>query len=335
MRSALKIGIKVATFGALDAGDIEGTIADEVETVFDKHIGELITKHDVVKSDMVAFKEALESLPTLFSPDVQSGEQVKPIVVIIDELDRCRPSYALQLLERMKHFFSVPKVHFVLGVNLDQLANSVVATYGPGIDGRLYLQKFIQLSIQLHDRFEHDEITTSSKFLAHLIVQSDLKGKNLEFVTECKEELQKISNHANFDLRTLEQIYGHIIRVAATVPENHFRNAQIIVGLSILKVKYPKLFLKAKDKSLEYSEVLTAFALLDSNDPKYNSRGSGYEMRLSDQSWFENWWRYVSDKDCSESFIEQMRKTVRHNFRTRFDFLQVCANNQIDKFSSA
>ncbi len=121
MRSALKIGIKVATFGALDAGDIEGTIADEVETVFDKHIGELITKHDVVKSDMVAFKEALESLPKLFSPDFQSDEQVKPIVVIIDELDRCRPSYALQLLERMKHFFSVPKVHFVLGVNLDQL----------------------------------------------------------------------------------------------------------------------------------------------------------------------------------------------------------------------
>ncbi len=333
LRSVLRIGVKAATLGAIDASEIEGTIADEVETAFDKHVGELITKQDVVKSDMTAFKEALENLPHLFSPDIQGDDKIKPIVIIIDELDRCRPTYALQLLERMKHFFSVPKIHFVLGANLPQLANSVIATYGAGIDGPLYLQKFIQLSIQLHDRFEHDAVTVASKFLTHLLNQSKLSGKNLEFVGGCNTELGKISNQKNFSLRTLEQIYGHIIRVAASVPETHFRNPPIITGLCILKVTEPQLFFEAKSKQLEFTKVLKPFGLLDSSNSTYNTEGNGYGSRLSEQRWFEQWWRYASEKNCSESILKSVSDAIyMYSFRDRFDLLNFCANEQIDKF---
>jgi KAP family P-loop domain len=334
LRSALRIGVKAATLGALDAGDIEGAIADEVETAFDKQVGELITKQDVVKSDMVAFKEALENLPKLFSPNIQVNEAIKPIVIIIDELDRCRPSYALQLLERMKHFFSVPRVHFVLGANLAQLANSVVATYGTGIDGQLYLQKFIHLCVQLPDLFEYDQ-TVGSKFLAHVLKQSELNGKNLEFVGSCIDDLTKITNHTNFSLRTLEQIYGHIIRVAATAPETQFRNSALVTGLSVLKVTAPELFISAKRGSLQFAEVLVPFGMLDSSDAKYNSEGSGYERRLSDQMWFEGMWRFASDKTCPESTIEQF-KSLRwqYNLGDRMGLLKFVANEQVDRFIS-
>jgi hypothetical protein len=334
MRSGLKIGIKAVTLGVLDVGDIEGTIADEIETAFDKNIGELITKQDVAKSDMAAFKDALETLPKLFAPEDTLDANVKPIVIIIDELDRCRPSYALQLLERMKHFFSVPKVHFVFGVNLAQLANSVVATYGAGIDGQLYLQKFIQLSVQLHDQFEHSQLTTASKFLHHLIAQSELSGDQLVFVRGCVDELKRMSDYVPLSLRTLEQIYSHLLRATAIIPENQFRNEAILTGLSVLKVTEPQLFISAKRGSLEYPRVLKAFGLLDSQNPEYNSAGNIYEQRLSGQRWFESWWRYFSDRNCPAEIIEEYSRG-RYGFRQsdRLEHLAWCANEQIDKFT--
>lgn len=71
-------------------------------------------------STMQDFRKALEALT------IKSDSATK-IVFIIDELDRCRPDYALNLLEIIKHFFTVPNVHFVLGVNLRELENSVKA----------------------------------------------------------------------------------------------------------------------------------------------------------------------------------------------------------------
>lgn len=66
-----------------------------------------------------------------------------PIVIVIDELDRCRPSYAIKLLEEIKHLFDVPGLVFVFGLHGDQLAHSVRGAYGPTFDGFAYLKRFI------------------------------------------------------------------------------------------------------------------------------------------------------------------------------------------------
>ena len=49
----------------------------------------------------------------------------KPLVFIIDELDRCRPTFAIELLERIKHIFDIPNMVFVLGINREQLGRSI------------------------------------------------------------------------------------------------------------------------------------------------------------------------------------------------------------------
>lgn len=78
----------------------------------------------------------------------------EPLILVIDELDRCRPDYALSLLEVVKHFFAVKGVRFVLGVSLEALEHSVRQRYGAGVDAGLYLQKFVHLKVTLpsHDR---------------------------------------------------------------------------------------------------------------------------------------------------------------------------------------
>ena len=73
----------------------------------------------------------------------------KPLVLFIDELDRCRPSYAVELLESAKHLFSVDHIVFVLGVNRVQLAHSVKALYGTEFDAEEYLKRFVDLEYWL------------------------------------------------------------------------------------------------------------------------------------------------------------------------------------------
>lgn len=65
-----------------------------------------------------------------------------PITIIVDELDRCRPTYAIKVLEEIKHLFDVPGVAFLLGLHGKQLEHSVTAAYGHGFDGAAYLRRF-------------------------------------------------------------------------------------------------------------------------------------------------------------------------------------------------
>jgi hypothetical protein len=100
---------------------------------------------------MAAFRQALVDLT---EPDSE-GTPTQKLVIVVDELDRCRPDYALHLLEVIKHFFNVENVHFVLGVNLTELENSVRARYGAGVNAGLYLQKFVTVKMPLSVRDQH------------------------------------------------------------------------------------------------------------------------------------------------------------------------------------
>ena len=72
-----------------------------------------------------------------------------PVVVVIDELDRCRPLYAIELLEVAKHLFSVENIVFVLAINLRELGHSIKAVYGSDFDSHEYLERFIDITIPL------------------------------------------------------------------------------------------------------------------------------------------------------------------------------------------
>ncbi len=90
------------------------------------------------------FKEALRSTATLVH-----DKKNKPLIVVIDELDRCRPSYAIELLEVAKHLFSVDYIVFVLAVNHEELSHSVKVLYGGEFNAKGYLRRFFDLDFRL------------------------------------------------------------------------------------------------------------------------------------------------------------------------------------------
>ena len=70
------------------------------------------------------------------------------VVVVIDELDRCRPTFAVELLERVKHVLNVPGIVFVFGVNMVALRETVKAVYGD-IDAHQYLLRMFTRTLHM------------------------------------------------------------------------------------------------------------------------------------------------------------------------------------------
>jgi predicted KAP-like P-loop ATPase len=75
-------------------------------------------------------KKSIEDFKKSLSQFVAEESKGKQLIFIIDELDRCRPTYSVQLLEQIKHFFSIPNIIFVLSIDKIQLENAVCGVYG-------------------------------------------------------------------------------------------------------------------------------------------------------------------------------------------------------------
>jgi hypothetical protein len=102
-----------------------------------------------------------------------------PVVVIVDELDRCRPLYAVALLERIKHFLDIDSISFVLGVNLRQFAHTIEGCYGPKFDGPAYLERFFDRVIEL-----------PSEDVALLVTEELDRNYDAPTIPDAGEELQ-------------------------------------------------------------------------------------------------------------------------------------------------
>ncbi len=99
-----------------------------------------------------------------------AGEVVEktghPLVFIIDELDRCRPTFAIELLERVKHIFDVHNMVFVFGLNREELCKSLSSVYGD-ITTDVYLRRFFDFEFNLPE-------ADSAAFCKHLMETFEL-----------------------------------------------------------------------------------------------------------------------------------------------------------------
>ena len=141
MRISLPILIRLASFGYLAKDDVQEFVNGLPTDVVEK-IGIFESKKNVVNEFKSSLQTLIEGLPT--------ADDQLPLVVMIDELDRCRPSYAIELLEVTKHLFSVNGIVFVLAVNHSQLIESTKALYGNDFDANEYLKRFFDIDYRLH-----------------------------------------------------------------------------------------------------------------------------------------------------------------------------------------
>ena len=122
------------------------------ETVTDT--ANIIANHTIDVTVEALLKEQIEAeknLETLKSCMKELAAD-KPIILFIDELDRCRPDYAVDMLEVIKHVFDVENVKVVLVTNTKQLRAAINHRYGMEVDAQKYLDKFLKYSFALPDK---------------------------------------------------------------------------------------------------------------------------------------------------------------------------------------
>jgi hypothetical protein len=129
----------VATALGLEKASVDESgkeVGKEIAKALGVEFDELIRFRNA-KSAIEKFKKSLAGFI-----DELELEGRGPLFVFVDELDRCRPTYSLALLERIKHLFDVGGVVFVLATDTNQLQHAIAAVYGPAFDAKRYLGRF-------------------------------------------------------------------------------------------------------------------------------------------------------------------------------------------------
>ncbi|WP_067220329.1 KAP family P-loop NTPase fold protein [Marinomonas gallaica] len=166
LKSALPAIAKalIGIFLGKDAADSIGSIVEAItksgvelqKYESDLNIGELgleaTRAHIRHKQFIKNFKDEVGKLVDIAQPN-DKGQKV---FVFIDELDRCRPTYAIEMLETVKHLFDVPNFVFVFSTDTKQLQHSIKAVYGQDFDSHEYLSRFFEqrLTLPEPDYFE-------------------------------------------------------------------------------------------------------------------------------------------------------------------------------------
>ncbi len=146
VKNAPSLATKVITKAAIGESGVKAlenlNLSEDDAVKFTEALATEAFKNQKISEKSVSnFKTAFE--------DIVKSECNGKLFVFIDELDRCRPKYAVDVLESVKHVFSVPGVIFVLAVDDDQLVSSFKGVYGPDLNAKGYFAKFVDWSFKL------------------------------------------------------------------------------------------------------------------------------------------------------------------------------------------
>ena len=193
--------------------DVAGRLVQSATkgVVEQKDIENLLKNNDPIDEFKEELDKYLNKLPN------------KRLVIVIDELDRCKPTYAINLLERVQHCLVNDKLTFVFSTNLSELSNTVKQIYGLKFDGDSYLDRFFDYTL--------------------LLPEPDLKNYYDKVISPDNLDLFDIANEVakyfNFTLRQLNHYFSRISLLEKRM------NKLISLGIQVDN-EYPKHYFLIK-----------------------------------------------------------------------------------------
>ena len=136
MKNVLKAGWKFLLKLAITKFNLSNDDIEQLKSLFNGLNTSELTDYKNYKKLVDKFKECLS-----LEKDLK--------VIVIDELDRCRPTYAIELLETVKHFFGVKNIIFIFLVNMEQLKSIASTSYLTEDKCSEYFEKFYDIKFTL------------------------------------------------------------------------------------------------------------------------------------------------------------------------------------------
>lgn len=242
---AARAGLHMIGLGALgeaaqqtykEGKELYDLVSDQITEKVKEKIEEKINNHYIEKETIQDFKNELAKLAEKLD---------KPLVFIIDELDRCRPDFAIRLIERIKHFFDIPKIVFVLVMNKPQLLQSIKNFYG--YDSEMngdYLEKFVDFTIHMSsesDTYDFEDVIKHQLFrigeLNSLDNRSELfywlLGLQLDKKLNSRELIKNLNKYAL--LRTSNQ-KKNLVLLSLIMGQEPYVNYHIFINSVVKKI---------------------------------------------------------------------------------------------------
>lgn len=284
----------VETAGQIIAGVIPGLlgnlakryIGEDAASIIKDGIGsavDLFTKeveeYDHQCSSIDKFRTTLIEL-------VASCCNGKPLVFIVDELDRCNPFYAVKVLERIKHLFTIPNVVFVLSIDKRQLCNSIRGYYGSeSIDADQYLRRFIDIEYFLPQPDAENFVEylyEAYGFNAFFNQPERQRSYSANADGEYFKEMSKILfSESGITLRSMERIYSYMRLVMRTFSANSYIHPGVLLILYYIRMRNQESYAALNKKLLTIEELVSLIEQLLPKSLFVQQNVSDYKVRFA------------------------------------------------------
>lgn len=272
-KAVLKAGVSHIMKESADSitDGFEKEIQDAANAAIDATIAALLKDHEEAEKNL----KALQTLLTELAED-------NPIIIFIDELDRCRPDFSVHMLEVIKHTFNVKNVKFVLVTNTNQLKAAINHAYGATIDAARYLDKFIKFTIKLPEKVisqSYDYKLASIEYFDQLVqntpvLQDTLLGSSDNIALSLAHDLIKTNK---LSLREIETFTRYLavannldIKMNQNIANGHVLLYIIAVYIDCFK---PKLAQDIQQNKLDAFDILKLVDLEVEENKVYGSNG--------------------------------------------------------------
>ncbi|WP_088868909.1 KAP family P-loop NTPase fold protein [Aeromonas veronii] len=178
-----------------------------------------------------------------------------PAFILIDELDRCRPSYAVEMLETIKHIFDIQGVVFVLATDTEQLQHAIKVIYGEGFDAQNYLGRFFQRRFTLNRKSRREFISNILE-VRRLPNGSNMVWPTLNNPRALLEVVTAVSDSLELSLRQTEQIIDRLLFVISK-PRRRKVNLIFLMYLFALHEKDYQLYSGVADGVLLHTHDIS------------------------------------------------------------------------------
>tara|TARA_Y100000385_G_scaffold115007_1_gene119478 strand:- start:68 stop:1489 length:1422 start_codon:yes stop_codon:yes gene_type:complete len=240
------------------AEKIEKEINDRNEKM-----GHKIFKDYVEKSNL--FIQLNESLDKYLS-----SLKNKPLFILVDELDRTRPDYAVNFLETLKHFFQTKGIVFILGVDKSQLESSVRCLYGD-LEFSEYYRKFIHRNVNLPEPNE----SLNDKYIKQKVTEYFKENKHYAYKIKepDKKQISTLCCCFNLSLRQINELFRILSYVLTTT-----KNKEGKYAIFISAVFYIVIYLhdednaaKIKNNKFQLEDYINLFKNVGLIEKEYDS----------------------------------------------------------------
>jgi hypothetical protein len=273
--------VKILTLGVINTDEI---VEEELGKVLEQLAGDALDNYSKEKTAIKKFHES-------FSEVLRLTNIEKPILIFVDELDRCRPSYAISLLERIKHLFNINGLIFVLATDKSQLSHSIKAVYGQEFDSLSYLRRFIDFEYTLKE--PNLEVFIEAIFNSLSINDYFApRAKYRELVydkTNLLITLKLLAKAHKLSLREAEQILASINLALLTANDNEFIHPELLSFLIFTKNKKPELYRRYIAPTANESEMIDYLNNLidvgNEDGSRYHGIIAGYLIAAKGVGW--------------------------------------------------